>query len=270
MKIAFTTLACPDWDIDGIIAAARKYGYDGVDFRGYAAEMEIWKLPEFSGAGAAETARKFRDAGIEVPAMSSSARMFEPDAQKRLAVLEEVAQYAELCHIFSAGFIRIFGGKLGDADLDRAIDESVAALEQIASLAAPAVIAVETHDAWMDSTLLPRVMERVWGTNVCVLWDVHHPYRFCHESPARTYANIGRYTGYTHVKDSRLDAAGNSCYVLPGEGDVPLDEIIRLLRAGGYDGYLTLEWEKRWHPDIAPPEIALPAYASYLRRLAGR
>ncbi len=47
MKLAFTTLGCPNWDLDTIISKAVKYGYDGVDFRGYLGEMDIYKLPLF-------------------------------------------------------------------------------------------------------------------------------------------------------------------------------------------------------------------------------
>ncbi len=32
----------------------------------------------------------------------------------------------------------------------------------------------------------------------------------------------------------------------------------------GYDGYLSLEWEKQWHPEIAEPEIALLHYKQSL------
>ena len=34
MKISFTTLGCPDWDLDTICRRGREYGYEGVDFRG--------------------------------------------------------------------------------------------------------------------------------------------------------------------------------------------------------------------------------------------
>jgi len=34
----------------------------------------------------------------------------------------------------------------------------------------------------------------------------------------------------------------------------------------GYDGDVSVEWEKRWHPDIHEPEIAFPQYADVLRR----
>jgi hypothetical protein len=35
----------------------------------------------------------------------------------------------------------------------------------------------------------------------------------------------------------------------------------------GYDEYLSLEWEKQWHPEIAEPEIALPQAVPLLHRL---
>ena len=34
MKRAFTTLGCPDWDIDTIAENARNMGFDGVELRG--------------------------------------------------------------------------------------------------------------------------------------------------------------------------------------------------------------------------------------------
>ena len=41
------------------------------------------------------------------------------------------------------------------------------------------------------------------------------------------------------------------------------------LAAVGYDGWYTFEWEKRWHPEIEEPEVAVPAFAAFLRDLAG-
>jgi len=39
VKLAFTTLGCPDWDLDTIISKAAEFGFDGVDFRGCRGEM---------------------------------------------------------------------------------------------------------------------------------------------------------------------------------------------------------------------------------------
>jgi len=37
------------------------------------------------------------------------------------------------------------------------------------------------------------------------------------------------------------------------------------LREAGYTGYVSVEWEKKWHPEIADPEIALPQHIAWLR-----
>ncbi len=52
---------------------------------------------------------------------------------------------------------------------------------------------------------------------------------------------------------------------LLNEGTVPLREACSALRHRGYNGYLSLEWEKQWHPEIAEPEIALLQAVPLLR-----
>jgi sugar phosphate isomerase/epimerase len=72
---------------------------------------------------------------------------------------------------------------------------------------------------------------------------------------------------HVQVKDARRSVAhkGGWQLVSLGEGEVPVREIIRLLAAGGYEGYLSVEWEKYWHPDIEEPEIALPQHLKVLQ-----
>ena len=268
MKIACTTLACPSWSLETILERFKQYGYDGVDFRGLGEELEIYRLPEFAG-GAAETAKKIARSGLEVSAFSSGAVMFCADPAGREKHMAEVIQYGRLCRVFDAPMIRVFGGSVGAADPQEAVEVSVATLRQMSEAVGEEIkLAVETHDDWIRSAGLAEVMKRVEVPNVGVLWDLHHPYRMAGESPQQTYDNIGQFTIATHVKDSRRTETGEYEPCLGGAGDVPLAEMVALLREGGYDGYLTLEWEKKWHPELADPEIALPAYAEYMRKLA--
>ncbi|KKM66836.1 hypothetical protein LCGC14_1477220 [marine sediment metagenome] len=269
MKIACTTLACPRWSLEQILKELSASGYDGIDFRGLGDEMEVWKLPAFT-TDAEATAGKIAAAGLTVSGFSSSARMFNADADKRAKGYAEVAEYAALCRRFGAPMIRVFGGSLGGVELDRAIDVAAETLTEMAEIAGEGVtVAVETHDDWTASAPLAAVLAKVDRPNVGALWDLHHPYRMEGESPQQTYDNIGRYTVAAHLKDSRLTGKGEHDheYVLGGEGDVPLGEMVKLLAAGGYDGMITLEWEKKWHPELAGPEVALPAHAKYMREL---
>jgi sugar phosphate isomerase/epimerase len=99
------------------------------------------------------------------------------------------------------------------------------------------------------------------------LWDIHHTYR-AGESPEQSVADLGKSIAYVHVKDGRprTDTSEGWELCLINEGIVPLREAFSALKHDGYDGYLSLEWEKKWHPDLADPEIALPQALPWLQR----
>ena len=70
-KTAFTTLGCPDWDLDTICRRGIEYGYDGVDFRGLRDHLDITTTPDFT-TDLAATKTKLTDAGLAVSCISSS------------------------------------------------------------------------------------------------------------------------------------------------------------------------------------------------------
>jgi fatty-acyl-CoA synthase len=84
------------------------------------------------------------------------------------------------------------------------------------------------------------------------------------EQPADVYANLGRRILLAQVKDARRGHAGDWQLVLLGEGEVPVRQMLGLLAAGGYRNWISVEWEKRWHPEIEAPEVALPQYRRVL------
>ena len=93
------------------------------------------------------------------------------------------------------------------------------------------------------------------------------------ESPAESYAAIGKRVGYCHVKDAVYDKSHPLAmddgwrYVIPGTGQLPLAESIRLLKKSGYDGWLLFEHEKKWHPNLPEPEVVFPAFIKWVRGL---
>ena len=268
MKLAFTTLGCPRWDVAAIVARAVEYGFDGVDFRGYLGEINIYKLAEFT-TQAKETARKFADAGLKVTCTSSSARLMAGAES-----LDEVRAYARMCEAFGAPYLRVFGGGIGTAPREQAVEAAAKNCRAMAEVAKDhgVMLLVETHDEWLDSSLMRSLMDAVGSPAAAVLWDVHHPYRLIGEAPATTWKNLGPWIRNTHWKDSAQakDAPGGHRLCLMGEGDIPLYRIFETLKKGGYDGWLTLEWEKHWHPELAEPEVAYPQYVQFIRKLMRR
>jgi sugar phosphate isomerase/epimerase len=269
MKLSFTTLGCPEWPLDKIIASAVEYGFDAIDFRGLTGEMNIYKLPEFSEQ-VHQTLSQITDAGLRVSCFSSSVHLFsEENFEKNV---QEITEFSKLCKIFGTRYIRAFGGKINDTDRDTAVQKVVTHVSAMAKIAKEhgVKILIETHDDWISCADMKQVLEQVDQEAVGVLWDVHHPYRMIGEQPEDSWKALGQWIEYTHVKDSRAGGSGPEGfqYCLTGEGDIPLKDIYKLLIREGYQGYFALEWEKKWHPELENPEIAFPQYVQYMRKLA--
>jgi sugar phosphate isomerase/epimerase len=67
-----------------------------------------------------------------------------------------------------------------------------------------------------------------------------------------------------HLKDAKR-TADNRQLILLGKGDIPVRDALRLVLRAGYDGYICVEWEKKWHPELAEPELAFPHHLRVLR-----
>jgi len=267
MKLAFTTLGCPDWTLQEIVENASRMGFDGIEFRGLKDEIDISKLPEFTRE-IEETKKLFSDHKITVSGIALSARFAVVDSEKMEKHFEETRRGIKLAAQLDAKIVRVFGGNVPEGyTLEKVIPVLVENLRLMGDVAKDygVTLALETHDAWTDSSVVSRVMEEINHPNVGVLWDMHHPFRFNHEDPEETYGNLAPYIVSVHVKDSILDENGQVRYVLFGEGDVPLKKMLEMLRDGGYDGYVTFEWEKRWRRELPEPETAFPRFVEKMR-----
>jgi sugar phosphate isomerase/epimerase len=271
MKISFTTLGCPEWDLDTICRRGQEYGFDGVDFRGYLDAMDITLLPEFTSQ-AAGTRRKLADAGLAVSGISTSITVCNADLLERN--LDEARRTIEAANALGAVNVRVFGG----GDLNTYSREELAkvgcdTVEKILELDGAGGLhwLFETHDNWIKSADCRLLLDNITNPAFGVLWDMGHTPRMAGETPEETYAEIGPRIGYTHIKDALADPdhplamADGWRYVFPGEGQLPLAQSVRLLRSKGYDGWLVFEHEKRWHPNLPEPEEAFPAYARWAR-----
>ena len=270
MKLAFSTLGCPDWDLNMVISKAAEFGFDGIELRGILKELDIARLPEFS-TGAKETLAQFEDAGLEIACFSSSVMMSNSGSAIKTESLDEIKRYADLCDSFNTNCIRIFGGKIGGMSWEEAIADAANNLEKMTGIIKNSniKIVVETHDDWMKGENFRKLMKIVNSEKVGILWDVNHPFMFIREKPEKSWQEMGDWVHHTHWKDSYVDENSEHGFLpcLMGDGILPHQEIFDVLKAGGYSGYLSLEWEKRWHPDIPGPEIAFPHYLKYMKDL---
>jgi sugar phosphate isomerase/epimerase len=264
-RVAFSTLAFPDTTLASAASLGRSWGYSGIELRLIDGELIDPSMP---AADRTQVKRTVTASGLPVVAVDSSIRLTDDDPGA------ELARFLELASDWEAPLVRVFGGALAAQQTDRQKQLRAAArvLESSVPLAERlgVAIGVETHDAFSASSVVAELLAlidpaAVDSGAVGAVWDSHHPHRMG-ETPAEVYANLGSRILLAQVKDARRKADGDWQLVLLGEGEVPVRDMLERLAAGGYPHWISVEWEKRWHPEIEEPEVALPQHLDLLTK----
>jgi len=263
MKLSFSTIACPEWQWDDVLVAARDLGYRGVEIRGIGRELHAPALPFLAPEAVAATRQQLESLQLTVPCLATGCGLAKAD-QDEAANFMQVAEYIALAQSLGTPYVRVM---LDDAPTPSAdIDEALARrqLQKLLPLAANAdvTLLVETSGAFADSARLAALVADINDAHLAVLWDVLHPWRNFGESPATTLANIGKLVRHVHVKDY-----ADGGYHLVGTGEMPLKEMVKGLQAIGYDGYYSLEWVRRWDASLEEPALAFAQYTYAMKSL---
>ena len=121
---------------------------------------------------------------------------------------------------------------------------------------------LKTVGIYADTARLRSMLDDFARDELGAMWDVHHPWRDCGESPDTTITNLGAYVKHVHLRDS--DENGE--YNLIGEGTVPLQGIMRALSSIDYNGFLSMEWKPEWMPELPVRDVILPYFTNYMNR----
>lgn len=271
VPLAFSTLGCPKWPWTTVLEQASKLGYSGIELRGIQMQMDLPKLPEFSGTRLAQSMKDLEALDLKITDLGASARMHEADPTRRSAQLDEGRRFIDLAHTMKVPYVRVFGDQIPEGESKEAVVKRVIdglrTLGEHARSSGVAVI-IESHGDFTDSPTLLQLLNGAAMENVALLWDAHHTFVAGKEPPAKTFEAMKRYVRHTHLKDSRAEGTGVR-YVLTGQGTVPVRETVNILSKAGYQGYYCFEWEKGWHPEIEEPEVAFPHFVERMREYLG-
>lgn len=265
MKIAFSTLGCPDFDWPDIYSMAKDIGFDGIEIRGLGKDIFAVAAQPFTEGQLDKTVKKLAELRLEIPCLSSGCCL--KFADKADDNHKEIVQYIDLAVKLKTPYIRVLGDlePYAEGEVD---DEIVlAALRRLIPIAEEkgVTLLVETNGVYADTKRLCDLLNEAASDAVGALWDVHHPYRYAGESAGTTVQNLGAYIKYVHVKDSVIED-GKVSYRMMGEGDLPIDDFMLALHSINYDGYVSLEWVKRWAKDLSDAGIVFPHFANYMSR----
>lgn len=251
-KLAFSTLGCPGDAIEKVVEIARATGAGAVELRCFPGEPVS---PTSSQADLRIVRNALSDAAVSVVCVASYIEvgaLADP--------IDNLLWHVEAARELSSPFVRVFGcAESMSGARDRAVDRLRAGSEAIAGSGVS--ILLETHDAFLSGAAVADVLQAVGSPNVGAIWDVVNPWR-TGESPRDTLDHLSPWLKHVQLKD--IASPGELTPVLPGAGTVPLSEILLLLDDAKYDGWLSLEWERAWHPEIPSLVAALAQMAPLL------
>src|SRR5213079_2601782 len=246
LPIGFSTLGCPAWTWKQILDFAQTHDYAAIELR-----------------------------GLKISDLGASAQLHEQDPAKRAAQLDEARRFIDLAETLRAPYVRVFGNKyVKGVPRDMMLAHIARGLRELGDYAHPkgVTVLIESHGDFTDSPSLLEILQQTASPAVALLWDAHHTFVSGKEQPEDTVRQLGRYIRHTHLKDSVPAGPDGKDrrYVLTGTGEVPVRRQVEALAHSGYRGFYSFEWEKRWHPDIAEPEVAFAQFATvaggYLRQ----
>lgn len=268
MKLAFSTLGCPDFSWGDIYSMAKDLGFGGIEMRGIYGDVFNLHATPFKPENLAKTKEQLERLKIEICCLSSGCALRFAD--KHEDTIAELKEYIAVASALGTPYIRILGDLTAEPTTDFDDENVIEPMKVLAPIAEASgvTLLIETNGVYSNTARLADVLAEIGSDSVAALWDLNHPYRFAHEEPEDTVRNLGAYIKYTHIKDSVIKN-GEIKYKLMGEGDLPVERFIAALRSVNYEGYISLEWLKKYMPELSDAGIVFPHYVDYMSPLIG-
>ena len=246
MRFSFMSFSTPDLDLTQTLAAAKQYGYDGFEPRlesGHTHGIETG----ISAARSAEIKRMAEDSGVAICCLATGCKFSDPATSTDMT--ERALCAIDLASALGVPAIRVFGGGIPEGSTrERSFDLIVESLFTVAdpAQAAGVTVCMETHDSWCDPFAVADIMKAVNKPSVAVNWDIMHPVLKAGYTVTAAFDILCPWIRHVHVHDGRMNA-GKLTLLPVGEGDIDHAAALRLLKADGYDGYISGEWIQ-WEP----------------------
>lgn len=266
MKISFSTLGCPGWTWPEIVTMAKDFGYNGIELRGIKNELYVPRTKPFSKENIPETRKKLAEMNLEIPCITSASRL--SDGSNIDGAIKEGIEYIDLAQALNAPYIRV----LGDPEPAPSPGIDVGLVKENLKVLADyakdknVTVLIESNGVFARSKTIADLLEDLDHTNLGILWDIHHPFRFLNEKVEDTYDTIKDYIRFIHIKDS-INESGKIRYKMMGHGDIPVKKALLLLGRDGYKGFVSLEWVKRWNMELEDPGIVFSQFINYIKSI---
>ena len=256
MNLSFSTRGRKDTSWAELCRMAIENGFTGIEvYDAYKDEALVGPGGPLHKYNAASTHRELVQKGLDVPVFDSSCNIGFHDSSVQYRILRLI----DLAVAMQTEYVAIRTDQQNLEEVKEDLDQILPEAEKKGI-----VLLFKTNGAFSDTARLRGLLDEYATDYLGVLWDVHHPYRDCGETPDETIKNLGAYVKHVHLRDSD----NKDSYALVGEGNMPIPDLIRALYSVDYAGFLSLEWKTEWMEDLPELDIILPHFVNYMQRFS--
>ncbi len=254
MKFAFMSFTTPEASLQEMLDIAKKYGYDGVELRSQLQHKHGVEL-ETGNSERKEIRKTFKNSGIECACIATSVRYCFTEKERRLEHIALTKQFIDLAADIGCSRIRVSGG----------VPDRIIPFEEATKIAGEALselkrhaeknkvyVCLETHDFFARADIAAATVKMAKSPYIRINWDIMHPFTKL-MTIEEAFKELKDLVAHCHVHDGTYDKTRTPKLALMGEGEIPYNIALRLLKKHGYTGYLSGEYINAW-----PPEVVLP------------
>ncbi|MDE6960632.1 MAG: sugar phosphate isomerase/epimerase, partial [Lachnospiraceae bacterium] len=268
-------MGTPEYTVQEALALFHRIGLDGAEI--VVQDDYRCGIPTDCGeetlAALKETAQKL---GIQIIALTPyNSRFNSLDEKVRLAEMEGIRKVIGYAKYLGARYIRIYAGNFAAGDQDpegKMLEKLVESMQVLGEEAKRegVVLVMENHFNTMTVSAAQSIeaARRIGHPNVGILYDQANLAFTLQEDYQTAIPLQMEKVAYVHVKDLQFKE-GNLPFVsdqvshpkeeernvvtrIVGQGDLDWMGILQMMHDYGYGGWLSLEYERRWHPDDIP------------------
>jgi sugar phosphate isomerase/epimerase len=243
-----------------MIEACARWGVDGIELLG----LHFQSTAREDLAALKQLALRH---GVDLVAVSAHHNFVNPDPEKRRQEIDQLCRWVDVAHELGAPAVRAFGGRwatrpdFSDFMAAEGIEPPIAGYAdddgyawsaeafKMASYYAGrrgATLVLENHWGFTGTAAgVLRILRETGSPWLKVALDTGN-FNFC----ADPYAEMAALAPHALMVHAKTYAGGGIFYT----ADLDYRRIVRLLREAGFDGYLSLEFEGKAHPDQGIPE----------------
>jgi len=239
IKLSLSQLTTIRWSLLEEVLQLKALGYDGIG---------LWR-PKVSEFGEDLAADVIRDAEVGVASLSFAGGFTGRNGfsfQDALADARDAIREAEL---LGAENVIVVGGARNHHTIRhsrRLVADALRELSEFAMLHGVRLSLLPMHSffapTWtylhtLDETL--ELLDNVNHSSVGLAFDTYHLWR--EPRLLERIPELVPFTGVVQVSDSRRAPQTDSDRCFPGEGRIPLTDIVRAFQQAGYDGYFDVQ-----------------------------